>query len=133
MIGQYGDFEYQSGELIFPAGSDTVTRTATVRVCPGRCFPPKGYDLEFVLLDDGGVTSDQRTALGTILPLPNQPTPCTPRVIGGGDGGTPGDGDGDGDGDDDGDGDGDGDDDGDGDGDDDGDDDDGDDDGDGDG
>ncbi len=102
--GGYGDFEYQSGELVFPAGSETVEKTATVRVCPGRCIRPQGYELEFVILGVQGATAPNRTALGTILPLPGAPWPCTH-----GDPGTPGDGDGDGNGDADGDGDGDGD------------------------
>ena len=123
-VAQRGHFEYMSGELTFPEGSDTLEQMVHVRVCPGICVPPEGLVFNFELLSAEGATitggnmgchhtSSQACVQGLIRPHPNQPTPCENgwRTSGGpeDDGDSDGDGDDDGGGGDDGDGDDDGD------------------------
>ena len=70
------DYEYTSGTVVFPAVSmatdpQTVTRTVTVPVCPGRTFPETGYWFGFEFLEVTGVShvGEGRVAIGTILPV----------------------------------------------------------------
>ena len=70
------DYEYTSGTLVFSAVSmatdpQTVTRTVTVPVCPGRTFPETGYWFGFEFLEVTGVShvGEGRVAIGTILPV----------------------------------------------------------------
>lgn len=112
-VAQRGHFEYTSGELTFPAGSDVIEQMVHVRVCPGICVPDEGLVFNFELLKAEGAsitggtsgcsfTNAQACVSGTILPHPNQPTPCRDgwRSGGGGGGGGGGGDDGDDDGDD---------------------------------
>ena len=97
-VGQRGHFEYTSGELTFPAGSDDLEQTVHVNVCPGICVPPGGLAFNFELTwAEGGtitggtggcsLTNARACVPGTILPHPNQPTPCEDGWRSGGGGG----------------------------------------------